>query len=570
MSLFLRQVKKPKGIYLQIYDSFRDPVSRQPRNRVVRTLGYLHDLVSDEMPDPIQFYKDQIKEENERIKAEKQATSSPQISSLPPYRYFGYFPLQAIIRKLEIKELLDLFFSQRHSHFSVSDCLFQLIYSHLIHPASKFETHADVFPLLFQHESVSYDQLLSCLDMVGHDYEKIIELFTAQTQETYILDTSKTYFDCTNFYFEIDEEDQWRRKGPSKENRKDPILGMGLLLDANCIPVGMQLYPGNQSEKPVMRQVLGRLKTQNNIVGRTVTVADKGLNCARNIAEAVNHKDGYIFSKSVKQLEETERQWVLLENDYNSVLDDQRNVKFKIKSCTDVYLYKYTDENGRPHKLEVREKRVATFNPKLAKKQKVEISRLVDKAKSACYCQAKKDEIGESSKYVLFESTDENGDRTGHKVATSLNKSKIEKDMSCAGYNLLVTSELAVDEMDIYNTYHELWRIEETFRTMKSEINARPVYLQTPERIKGHFLVCYLAVLLERLFQFKVLDNKFGSHKVYKFIRGFNLISLSGSTYLNLAVASDVITELSEKYSLPLRNARLNDKQIKKILERNL
>ena len=130
------------------------------------------------------------------------------------------------------------------------------------------------------------------------------------------MNTSKTYFDCTNFYFEIDKEDEFRKKGPSKENRRDPIIGLGLLLDANQIPIGMKLYPGNESEKPIIREVIKDLKNRNQITGKTIQVADKGLNCSNNIINAIKNKDGYIFSKSVKQLPEVEQTWVLLDNDY--------------------------------------------------------------------------------------------------------------------------------------------------------------------------------------------------------------------------------------------------------------
>ena len=131
----------------------------------------------------------------------------------------------------------------------------------------------------------------------------------------YKKETDKTYFDCTNFYFEIDKQDDFRRKGPSKESRKDPIVGMGLLLDANQIPIGMKMFPGNQSEKPIMRDVVNDLRNTYQINGRTIHVADKGLNCADNIAFAKENGDGYLFSKSVKMLPETEQTWVTMDSD---------------------------------------------------------------------------------------------------------------------------------------------------------------------------------------------------------------------------------------------------------------
>lgn len=568
--MFLRQYKRPKGTYLAICESFRDPQSKQPRSRIIRTLGYVQDLISEDIPDPISFYKQQISIENERLKSQQEHSTQQQISDVSPLTYLGYFPAQAILKKLDVASQLDIYFQNRKFAFSVRECLFALVYSRLVHPASKYGTWESVFPRLFQAPSFSYDQVLACLDAIGQEYEKIVELFTFQTNETYILDTSKTYFDCTNYYFEIDAEDEWRRKGPSKENRKDPIIGMGLLLDANCIPIGMRLYPGNASEKPVMRSLIKDMKKQNNITGRTVTVADKGLNCAQNIKEAVDAGDGYIFSKSVKQLPQKEKTWVLLEDGYSEIRNHKGEVKFKIKSCVDVFNYEYTDENKRKHKFSVKERRVATYNPALARKQKIELQKLVEKASGACLSKAKKDELGECSKYIQYESVGEDGNKTGKKVAVSLDYEKIEKDKACCGYNLMVSSEISMSALDIYDTYHELWRIEESFRTLKSELDARPVYLQTANRIKGHFLICYLSVLVERLFQFKVLEGKYCSHQVYKFMRDFQVIKLSETRYMNVSTTSDIIKFLDNKYSLCLGNLYMNHRQIERLLERNL
>ena len=173
-----------------------------------------------------------------------------------------------------------------------------LIYSRCVKPCSKYKTFHEVIPYLYGiSPDFSYDQLLSALALLGNEYEKIVEIFTSRVSSRYGTFTSTTYFDCTNFYFEIDKENAFQKKGPSKENKTDPIIGLGLLLDADLIPIGMNLYPGNQSEKPVLRNVITALKQQNNINGRTVQVADKGLNCAANIYAATKKQDGYIFSK---------------------------------------------------------------------------------------------------------------------------------------------------------------------------------------------------------------------------------------------------------------------------------
>lgn len=224
-----------------------------------------------------------------------------------------------------------------------------LIYARCVKPCSKYRTFHEVIPYLYgDMPGFSYDQLLTALGIMGDEYEKIVEIFTRRVSERYGLSTSKTYFDCTNFYFEIDRESDIQKKGASKENRTDPIIGLGLLLDTNQIPIAMKLYPGNQSEKSVLRNVIGALKQQNNISGKTVQVADKGLNCAANIYAARKNRDGYIFSKSVKSLSDREQQWVLNENNqFTCVYDENKELKYKYLSIIDEFNYEFKDENKK-------------------------------------------------------------------------------------------------------------------------------------------------------------------------------------------------------------------------------
>lgn len=573
MAYFLKKTKNKKGLYLQIYFSYRDPELKQPRNKSFKAIGYYDDLVKSGISDPIAHCQAQVDTLNAAYRVQKLEKKSKTIGKLSPVVNLGYFAAASILRKLDVKTDMETLGITRQFRFSVYDCFRFLVFARLIDPASKHRTACDVIPSLYGAPSFSYDQILECLDLYGNNYEKAVEIFTHKTHGTYILDTSRAFFDCTNFYFEIDREDPWRRKGPSKENRHDPILGMGLLLDANCIPIGMRLYPGNQSEKPVLREVIDSLKRQQNITGRTVQVADKGLNCAQNIYEAISHNDGYIFSRSVKRLPEEERVKVLNMDDMASVPDPVSGSEhFRIKSFTGTCSYSFKTESGRKISFKVKERRIVTYNPSLARKQINEINKLVDKARYCVLSQAKKSEYGESSKYISFNSVNENGEITDDKVITCIDEQKVQKDLACAGFNMLVTSELDMDMLDVYDTYHELWRIEESFRTMKSLLDARPVYLQNIDRIKGHFLICYVAVLIERLLQFKVLENEFSSEQVYEFLREFRILPANGSETrtVNVSPASDVTRFLDKKYNLPLMNYYLTQPQIKKILERAL
>lgn len=550
MAYFLKKTTNKKGLYLQIYESFYDPERGHTAHKSFKPIGYVHELQANGIDDPISFYQEEVNKLNQEFQAAKQTKKAKLISDESTEKLLGYFPIKNINDKLSAKKYIDLMQTATDFHFNVYDMMSSLVYARLVHPCSKSKTYDEVIPRLFDSYDYSLNQLYDGLEYIGCEYEKTIEIYNHQIQQHYKFDTSHIYFDCTNFYFEIGKEDDFRRKGPSKENRKEPIVGLGLLLDANQIPIGMKMFPENQSEKPVIRTIIDGLKTRNSVSGRTIQIADKGLNCSENIFYAVKNGDGYIFSKSVKQLPEIERTWVLLPNDYKDVKNANGDVLYRIKECVDDFEYRIKDTStGRYRTIKLTEKRIVTYNPKLAKKQIYEIKKEVEKARLLRASQAKKSEYGDCSKYVIFTPADKKGNDTDGKVKVTMNEDLIKKSLELAGYNMLITSEISMPAKDIYIAYHNLWRIEESFRIMKSQLDARPVYLQKEDTIVGHFLICYLAVLLTRLLQFKVLKNNYSSEDIFDFIHDFRVAQISERKYINLTKATTFTKEFSAQLS---------------------
>ena len=558
MAYFLKQSHLKGRTYLSIVESFYSPEKHGSAHRTYKSLASVETWKKKGIDDPIAHFQKEVDELNAAHKIKKEL----QISDESPEVYLGYFPYASLLKCMDIKKYVDYLNNSNSFTFDLYELLSTLIFARLVNPCSKRKAFHEVLPKLHQSVHYSYDQLLSGLGYIGNDYGKFIEIFNEQLDMVYKKETDKTYFDCTNFYFEIDKQDDFRRKGPSKESRKDPIVGMGLLLDANQIPIGLKMFPGNQSEKPIMRDVVNDLRNTYQINGRTVHVADKGLNCADNIAFAKENGDGYLFSKSVKMLPETEQTWVTMDSDdWEEVRDKEGHLIYKYKSCVDQFPYNITiDENtGKKKILMFKEKRVLTYNPKLAAKKKYEIEKQAEKARELCYSQAKRSEFGDLGKYVDFIN------EKGGKAIAKINQEAIDKERRLAGYNLLVTSETKMSEHKIYETYHNLWRIEESFKIMKSDLDARPVFLQKESTIKGHFLICYLSVLLERLLQFKVFNKEFSTYEIMKFTREFRLVK-GESKYINITTSSRFIKEFAKLSKLPLTNYYLTERQIKQIL----
>lgn len=554
MAYYLKKTKLKGRTYLSIDESFYSQEKKGTAHKCYKSLGSVETLIKNGMADPVSFYQQEV----DRLNSRKKQDGVPMISERSPFLFSGYFPLKSILERLDVRKYVSLFSLTSDFKYDLYSVLSSLIYARSVNPCSKRRTFHEVLPYLFEPHDFSYDQMMDALSFLGANYEKFVEIFNVQVSRLYGLDTSKTYFDCTNFYFEIDREDDFRKKGPSKEYQKSPIVGLGLLLDSHQIPIGMKMYPGNASEKPILRDVIDSLKKKNNITGRTIHVADKGLNCAQNIAFSKKNGDGYLFSKSVKVLPEKEKKWVLLEQGFKEVRDKNKRLIYRYKSCVDEFPYDVIHE-GRKATIHLKEKRLLTYNPDLAAKKKYEINRMVEKAKSLTISGAKKNEYGDSGKYVSFTDGD------GKKACVSINQKAIDNDLTFAGYNLLVTSELNMADTDIYNTYHNLWRIEESFKLMKSDLDARPAFVHKEDTIKGHFLICYLTVLLERLFQFKVLDDRFPSTEIFGFLKGFKIVK-SETKSINVTAYTDFIGHLAKATGLPLTNYFLSDTQIKSIM----
>ena len=561
MAYFLKKSKQKNRTYLAIVESFYSPEKKGTAHRTFRSLGSVETLMKNGIEDPIAHYSREVEQLNSRRRKEMKS-----IGDLSPMRNLGYFAVRSVMKSLDASGYIDLFSAVNCFKFSLSELVESLVFARIVSPKSKHKTFHEVLPLLFEERSFSYDQLLEGIEFIGNNYEKFVEIFTSQLSRKYGTDTRTTLFDCTNFYFEIDREDDFRRKGPSKENRRSPIVGLGLLLDANQVPIGMKMYPGNESEKPVLREVISTLKKQNSITGRTIHVADKGLNCSANIASAVMGNDGYLFSKSVRSLPEKEKVWVLMKSDdWHEVCDSSGSTLYRYKSCVDEFPYEITDAGGRKKKVLLTEKRLLTYSPSLAKKQKGEIDRQVMKARELCTSQAKRSEFGDSAKYVRFASCGSDGKLTGDKIVAGIDVEKVEMAKRLAGYNLLVTSETDMDDRKIYDTYHTLWRIEESFRIMKSDLDARPVYLQKEDSIKGHFLICYISVLLTRILQIHILRDEYSINDIYEFIRKMWVVK-TDHNYVNVTSRTAFVEAMCRKTGLPLMNYFLTEKNIKKVL----
>ena len=572
-----------KGTYLQIYINYYDPNTKTKKNKSYKALGYVCDLINSGIDDPISFYTDYVKKLNEELTSKKNL----QISDSSTQKYAGHFLVKAMFDLLDMDRTLNIVASNFKCQYKFSDMFKTLCYSQILSPGSKLKAFERVIPNIYGSSNYSYDQILDAINFIGGDYHKYIEIMNHHINEIWPRKTDKIYFDCTNYYFEIDVETDFLRKGPSKENFKGPIMGQALLLDADQIPLDTEFYPGNESEKPYLRKRVENMKSRNNVDGRVIQVADKGLNCARNIYSAVvEAKDGYIFSKSIKgrNLDEDTKKWIIsddkswisVRNSIGELLYKYRVETFINKNGKEIpygkykYHCKVNPDDLKETEFVVKEKRIITYNPTLARKQKAEINKEVEKLKKILsYKTAVKEDIGDSAKYINFEAKDQDGKKV--KIASSLNTEKIEADLKFAGFNMLVTSEINAKPEDIYKTYHNLWRIEESFRLLKTYLESRPAFVSDEDTIKGHFLICYISLTLIRLLELKTFNDEIPAAQLFEFIRQYNVTENYDLSYINNSTWSGTYEKIKEKLGLSkLGNVYLSKKDLDLLFETEL
>lgn len=261
MSYFLRKTKRNNDLYLQICETTYNKETKKSSNKNVQVLGYLSDL-KFKISDPIGHFNNVVKELNEKSKLEKQLKVS---CDQPVTKNIGYFLIKALLNTLNVKRDLDLMGMGYKYEKDISTFLETMIYCQIVKPSSKLKNAKDIIPSLYGLENFSEDQIYRMINFLGSNYKKYIELFNAHIEKNFKRNYNQLYFDCTNYYFEIDLPKEDKQKGPSKENRKEPIIGQALLLDGNQIPLCMEMYPGNESEKPYIRKLIEEMKTKCNI-----------------------------------------------------------------------------------------------------------------------------------------------------------------------------------------------------------------------------------------------------------------------------------------------------------------
>lgn len=508
MAFLKRQKKKNGRTYLQVVRSYRDESGRT-RTMHVGSLGYLDALAAEHGSEEAAL--EWARAEAERLGAERFPPAGPAKVSVEldlgaevPLGGPARVELGALVADAYLWGDLGLgrFFDNRRKSarlpFDAMRVLELLVCDRILHPSSKRGAWEgrESFP---RECGFSLEQVYECLTYLDSLKSEIVSWMDESIRSSRGgRDATLTYYDVTNYFFETDLDDGegLRKRGCSKEHRPQPIVQMGLMLDRDGIPLDFDLFEGNVPDCKTLSPFVKAAKERHGSE-RAVVVADRGLNCAQNVAEATLAGDGFVFSKSVRTAAAVDKKWVISPDGYVA-----EGEGFKIKGRTVTRRFEYVDAEGDDQELSLEVREVAFWSREYAERAKHEREDMLEKARSLVKNPSawKGRSRRGAGKYVKSTAVVPETGEAAEDVL-ELDLAKAEADAALDGYYLIVTSETSMTDGQIVEAYRGLWRIEESFRTLKGCMSARPVFVRTPEHIRAHFLVCFVALAAVRLMQ---------------------------------------------------------------------
>jgi transposase len=419
----------------------------------------------------------------------------------------------ALFDALGISEVMTLHKSRAKLDYDVVGLSRLLTVGRSLFPDSKIKTFESkdryLVPLT---DSTDWHEIYTCLDDLDKKTDAIQMRMNKRIDSMVGRSAEIAYYDVTNYFFEIDENDPdtvdsngvvlekgMRKNGVSKEYRKTPIVQMGMFIDNKGIPISYQLFPGNTLDQATLRPALKKSVDKYEF-DKVIVVADRGLTSDKNIAHILDENNGYVFSKSIKKCRKAEKQWVLDQEGYKS----NENGTFKVKSK--IAKRKIKDEKGNVREIE--EKVVCYWSKKFYDRERRENEKFLETLKMYIdNPSAIKSEKGKLKRFIVEKEVDvETGEIIKPKKLQSIDFEKATEYCDLMGYYMIISSELTKSEDEIIEIYRGLTRIEDAFRITKSDLKARPVFVKKNEHIKAHFLICFIALTMMRVIQCKILE----------------------------------------------------------------
>lgn len=600
--MFLRTITIKGVTRLYFYESYYE--NGKTKQKCIENLGRL-DVLKNQFDDPVSHFKKVAEKRTHEKKASGTSsvtidTASTMDTKEDNLKNAGYVVLKELYKQLALDRFWKNILKKTSIQYDLEAVFRLLVFSRILYPGSKMDTFQGKDTYFEEFRGFSLKDVYKALDLFDQYNEELQKWIYEHSSAVCVRDMSISYFDCTNYYFDIGRSDmdtfdddsrpvdkkgnpaeiKYRKRGPEKNHRPDPIVGMGLLMDKNGIPLAFDLFPGNESEKVHMRPIINRVKSQFNS-GRVIFVADRGLNTPDNIyflngdnKAGYNPRDGYVYGQSVRGADAEFKAWVL-KGDYKTEKladDDGREITFTHKSrihpkTIQVNVTVPGQKKKKKKSVSIDQKQMAYYSEKYARKQKRDRDIMIARAKDLIDHPKKYDKVtaAGSGAYVQNIAFDKSTGEVVDGRELVLDEAKIAEEEKYDGYYSIVTSELKMSDHEMRETYRGLARIEETFKISKTEFGTRPVFVWTNEHIEGHFATCFTALVLIRLLQSK-LGSKYPVGKTIESLRKYNCVQIDTTLYQFLYY-DEILDECGKVFHLELNSRYRTRDQIRRLLK---
>ena len=572
MNLVISKSKNSKSLYIK--KSFRK--NGKTTSKTVKKLGTMAELLplhNNSEDEVIAWGKSVAKEMTEKEKRDTDiillSLSQSKLLEMNKQSLFngGYLFLQDIFYNLKLDKMCENIKNEFSFEYDLSDILSRLIYSRILYPSSKYSTYDDSKKFIEQPSFELHD-IYRSLDILADKADYIQEYLYENSKNVVDRNTSVLYYDCTNYFFEIEDERDSCKYGKSKENRPLPIIQMGLLLDGNGFPLSFVMFPGNESEQPSLVP-LERKIIKDFQLSKFVVCTDAGLASTDNRKFNTQGERSYIVTQSLKKIKKHIKDWALSDDGWSK--DNEKNINiYSVKQACDNdeeyengiwYKERWINENGIEQRI------IVSFSPKHRVYQRHIRNSQIERAKIA----ATKNQStvhknqNSSSRFLKEISYTDNGEVASEKEIL-LDEERIIEEERYDGFYAVCTT-LNDDIKDIVAINKRRWEIEESFKIMKSEFKARPVYLQKDNRIKAHFLTCFMALMFIRILESKT-HNKLTVEELIDVLKNYNFQHFEGSGYIPAYTRNETTDLLHEVFDFRTYYQIVSEKNMKKILKK--
>ncbi len=565
--MFVKLSKSGQGNTQNVYlvEGYRDNDGKV-KQRIIKKYGLLHELQAKD-PNILDKLRQAAKAlDNDEVGnlinlTVNLASTNDQASSTLNY---GYFFLESLYNSLRIPEFIKKATKGYKHQYDFNEILKLLVFSRILNPASKKETY-EKKDRYFNSFDFSLDDMYRSLDIINDIKDDFQFHLHEEIKKQYKRDCTLVFYDVTNYYFETEIEGELKADGLSKEGKRSPIVQMGLFIDNNGIPIAYRLFRGNTNDQNTLIPILEKVKGKYNL-GKIFVTADKGLNSGKNLAFISSNEDGYIASQKIRGSKKEFIDYILNDTDYVYY----KNRTFKMKS-----FIRERQVKDKDNKLtNLTEKVLCFWSKDYADREahkRGDIEALIQNFLDNPSKYNASNRFGVKKYLKQIEVDDETGEVSKPEYKLSFEQKKYERDKALDGYYCIITSELELDEEEIIKKYRGLWRIEESFRVMKSDLEGRPVYVWKDQHIEAHFLTCYVALIISRILQYK-LNYKYSVQKIQESLNGANCKLITQNIF-SLEKQNEIFKEIENLFNVSLDKSNVRYETIrnygKQILEHN-